>query len=472
MGNKSSKEQVDEPKSPPPISNKDALKIIEEETNTAEDLKARRKRHELELSKILNASAIALIARKNYEKTLKMKERRKLIVGEIVATEKTYVQGLAIILNLYHGPLEEARKNNQIELNDLDMKNLFPEIRTIYNYNKDLLLRLQERLEKWKWTQTIGDIFVETIPFLKMYTNYVNAYPAAISSLQTHMEADSEFKMLIKQADNNKRCNNNDIFSFMITPIQRVPRYVMLLEDMLKNTPDYHKDFQPLNKALEAVKKVAHQINESKRAAENFQVLLEIYNQLDPPVEDLVQPHRFIVCRGVLVDFSQPKKHPNGKPYLCLLFNDMFIKASAQSTTKKKNQKVHNVKLVCDLKQITVTDLPDTKPRMNNCFIITKPSEKNGETVAITLQTKTPASKQKWMELIKKHVEKGIEREQSFMRSGKTLLRNGGLEASPKRKEEILTTNTVPIVMPSDREHRRKARHSGQHHHHRHHTHK
>jgi hypothetical protein len=28
-----------------------------------------------------------------------------MIIGEIVATEKTYVQGLAIILNLYHQPV-------------------------------------------------------------------------------------------------------------------------------------------------------------------------------------------------------------------------------------------------------------------------------------------------------------------------------------------------------------------------------
>jgi hypothetical protein len=34
---------------------------------------------------------------------------------------------------------------NQIELNEMELKNLFPEIRTIYNYNKDLLSRLQKR---------------------------------------------------------------------------------------------------------------------------------------------------------------------------------------------------------------------------------------------------------------------------------------------------------------------------------------
>ena len=31
--------------------------------------------------------------------------------------------------------------------------------------------------------------------------------------------------------------------SYLITPIQRIPRYVMLLQEMLKVTPTHHPDF-------------------------------------------------------------------------------------------------------------------------------------------------------------------------------------------------------------------------------------
>lgn len=40
-----------------------------------------------------------------------------------------------------------------------------------------------------------------------------------------------------------------------------------------------------LRKATDEIQKVATLINDRKREAENFQVLLEIYNQLTPPVE-------------------------------------------------------------------------------------------------------------------------------------------------------------------------------------------
>ena len=44
-----------------------------------------------------------------------------------------------------------------------------------------------------------------------------------------------------------------DIRSFLIQPVQRVPRYRMLLEDLLKVTEEGHPDEAPLKDALEKV---------------------------------------------------------------------------------------------------------------------------------------------------------------------------------------------------------------------------
>jgi len=41
--------------------------------------------------------------------------------------------------------------------------------------------------------------------------------------------------------------------SFLIMPIQRVPRYKLLLEELLRKTERTHADFGALNEALEKV---------------------------------------------------------------------------------------------------------------------------------------------------------------------------------------------------------------------------
>jgi hypothetical protein len=40
----------------------------------------------------------------------------------------------------------------------------------------------------------------------------------------------------------------------LIVPVQRIPRYVLLLEDMVKNTWENHKDLPNLQLALEKLK--------------------------------------------------------------------------------------------------------------------------------------------------------------------------------------------------------------------------
>jgi len=49
--------------------------------------------------------------------------------------------------------------------------------------------------------------------------------------------------------------------AYLIMPIQRIPRYRMLLEVLVKFTPQDHSDFKHLNEALEVVRDVANYIN-------------------------------------------------------------------------------------------------------------------------------------------------------------------------------------------------------------------
>ena len=43
------------------------------------------------------------------------------------------------------------------------------------------------------------------------------------------------------------------IYALLITPIQRVPRYVLLLKELIKHTPATHPDHADLKKALSVI---------------------------------------------------------------------------------------------------------------------------------------------------------------------------------------------------------------------------
>ena len=68
-------------------------------------------------------------------------------------------------------------------------------------------------------------------------------------------------------------CKNLTIDQYLIMPIQRVPRHILLLTDLIKHTPPEHPDFAALSKAVERAKEVAVVFNDAKgRALSNTKV--------------------------------------------------------------------------------------------------------------------------------------------------------------------------------------------------------
>jgi FYVE/RhoGEF/PH domain-containing protein 5/6 len=113
--------------------------------------------------------------------------------------------------------------------------------------------------------------------------------------------------------------------SLLITPIQRLPRYVLLLDDLLANTPEYHCDHDALRRAVTAIRAVSTHVNESKRDAENFDALLAVHRSLVPPVDQLLQPHRRLMLSGVLFWLKSSDKC---KEYTVHLLNDLLVIAA------------------------------------------------------------------------------------------------------------------------------------------------
>jgi len=55
------------------------------------------------------------------------------------------------------------------------------------------------------------------------------------------------------------------LMNLLITPVQRIPRYEMLLKQLIKYTPKEHPDSKNINKAYTSVLSVADFLNEGKK---------------------------------------------------------------------------------------------------------------------------------------------------------------------------------------------------------------
>ena len=67
--------------------------------------------------------------------------------------------------------------------------------------------------------------------------------------------------------------------------MQRLPRYVLLLQDLNKNTVDNHIDKESCLQALDSIREVADYVNEEKRIIEDMQECAQLQDAIsDCPV--------------------------------------------------------------------------------------------------------------------------------------------------------------------------------------------
>ena len=71
----------------------------------------------------------------------------------------------------------------------------------------------------------IGDVFLNWAPGLGPYIEYINNYGKAIVCITRESKKNEKFSQFI----NNQRYDRSSLKDLLIVPIQRFPRYALLL---------------------------------------------------------------------------------------------------------------------------------------------------------------------------------------------------------------------------------------------------
>lgn len=295
------------------------------------------------------------LARKRYKRLLSRKKHRDHVVKELLHTEETYIKGLTKMMEVYVRPLQAlargASDGRVAELNNITSKAEY-----IINLNTTLLSDLKERVDNWSNTQTIGDIFIKMSPFMKMYTQYTNNYESAVVMLEQSAN-DKDILYQFIQRCYGGRADVLTFDSYLIMPIQRIPRYNLLLEDMIAHTWEHHPDYESLCKALKMLQSVTDFVNKDIATSSALTKVLHIQNSLGGEVQ-LVAPHRYWITEGKLLSMRFGALNLFSSFVLVYLFNDLLVFSSRLLTSYR--YKGHFL-----LHSTWVVDLPDTNAFKN-----------------------------------------------------------------------------------------------------------
>jgi FYVE/RhoGEF/PH domain-containing protein 5/6 len=250
---------------------------------------------------------------------------RTYILQEIVSTEENYINCLSQIINEVYDPVQATLRSEDPLLEQNVFKNLFPEgqIKIIFSAHKNVLKDLKERRDSWSAQQRVGDIFKEMCNFLRLYTKYAETFTEVEETLEI-IKKDKKFIHFLKEIWPDKGDTIIFLSSLLITPIQRIPRYMLLLDSLFKKTWRSHRDYEALGAALEEMKKTAQYVNDKAKEGDKTKKLVLIESSLIGLKKPLAAASRKFIKEGIL--FHRTEKGEWKKRYF-FLFNDSMVRA-------------------------------------------------------------------------------------------------------------------------------------------------
>ncbi|XP_012717525.2 rho guanine nucleotide exchange factor 10 isoform X2 [Fundulus heteroclitus] len=192
---------------------------------------------------------------------------RRCILGSILESEKNYLDALKRILEQYEKPLSQVEPRL---LSDRKLKIIFYRVREILQCHFLFQIALASRVSEWDSLEMIGDVFVASFSksmVLDAYSAYVNNFSTAMAVVRKTCASKPGFLEFLKHRQETSG-DRMTLYGLMMKPIQRFPQFILLLQDMLKNTPVGHADRLPLQMALTELETLAEKLNEKKREAD------------------------------------------------------------------------------------------------------------------------------------------------------------------------------------------------------------
>ncbi|XP_064027778.1 rho guanine nucleotide exchange factor 10-like protein isoform X5 [Pogoniulus pusillus] len=192
---------------------------------------------------------------------------RRHILGSIVQSERSYVDSLKRILQDYRNPLMEMEPK---VLSARKCQVVFLRLKEILQCHSMFQIALASRVAEWDSAEKIGDLFVASFSksmVLDVYSDYVNNFTTAMSLIKKACLTKPAFLDFLKKRQ-MASADRVTLYGLMVKPIQRFPQFILLLQDMLKNTPKGHADRLSLQLALTELETLAEKLNEQKRLAD------------------------------------------------------------------------------------------------------------------------------------------------------------------------------------------------------------
>ncbi|KAI9481159.1 MAG: hypothetical protein EXX96DRAFT_481644 [Benjaminiella poitrasii] len=256
------------------------------------------------------------------------KDTRDKVVHELLETERKYIQDLEVLQNYM------CELQMQEILNPDTIHYLFGNLNALVDFQRRFLIHLEEIGEQPSEEQNFGELFSQMENQFTVYEPYCANYFSAQDLVV------QEAPKLQKLAD-----ILNPVYelpSMLIKPVQRICKYPLLLQQLIKSMNPEWPHYEDLQEGLESVKRVTEKVNETQRKYENIQVVDELKRRIDEMRIAQIDSFGSLLLHDKLV--MQQADEAEKEMYLYFFERTMLICKETKDATKNKPSNTISIK--------------------------------------------------------------------------------------------------------------------------------
>ncbi|XP_068030845.1 rho guanine nucleotide exchange factor 11 [Anomalospiza imberbis] len=208
---------------------------------------------------------------------------RQEVINELFVTELSHLRILRVLDSLF---LQRLRREQLLSREELGL--LFPNLPDLIDVHSSLWESMRKlREEQGPVIGGIGDLMLARFEgaakeeFQRVAAAFCSSQSIALELIRTKQRKESRFQLFMQEAESQPQCRRLQLKDLLIAEMQRLTKYPLLLENVLKCTPAGSPEQEKLLRARERSRAVLRAVNEAVRRAENRQRLQELQRRLD-----------------------------------------------------------------------------------------------------------------------------------------------------------------------------------------------
>ena len=215
-----------------------------------------------------------------------------LISKEILDTETRFIEILSALVEVFVAPIQAASHIRDESVAgsvalDSRVQVLFATATQILKLNVRFMEEMRRVIEAWLPSRresvppmgcpSVGGVFLHYAPLFRIFSSYAKDHESVAALLGAALKnKGSTWEKFVSRASMDPRCKGQTLESMLIQPVQRIPRYKLLLEELKRKSSPDARGYSDLLASIAQVGEVALHVNETIRHREQNESLRQL----------------------------------------------------------------------------------------------------------------------------------------------------------------------------------------------------